>query len=38
MTLKGIKHQKASHHYYHKGPPFDMKHQLMLSDLIIIVK
>ena len=38
MTLKGIKNQKPNHHYHHKGPPFDIKHQLMLSDLILIVK
>ena len=38
MALKGIKHYIASHHYHHKGPPFDIKHQLMLSDLILIVK
>ena len=38
MALKGIEHYKASHHYYYKGPPFDIKHQLMLSDLILIVK
>ena len=38
MTLKGIKHQKASHHYYHKGPPFDKEHQLISADLIPVVK
>ena len=38
MALKGIEHYKASDHYHHKGPPFDIKHQLMLSDLILIVK
>ena len=38
MALKCIEHCKARHHYHHKGPPFDIKHQLMLSDLILIVK
>ena len=38
MALKGIEHYKASHHYHHKGPPFNIKHQLMLSDLILVVK
>ena len=33
MALKGIEHYKAN-----KGPPFYIKHQLMLSDLILIVK
>ena len=31
MSLKGIEHYKASHHDHHKGPSFDIKHQLMLS-------
>ena len=38
MSLKGIEHYKASYHDHQKGPPFDIKHQLMLSDLILIVK
>ena len=38
MTLTGIKHQKASHHYHHKGPPFDTKHQLISADLLSVVK
>ena len=38
MALKGIEHYQGSHYYHHKGPPFDIKHQLMLSDLILIVK
>ena len=38
MALKGIEHYKASHHYHHKGPPFDIKNWLMLSELILIVK
>ena len=38
MALKGIEHYKASHHYHHKGPPFDIKHQLMLSDLFLLSK
>ena len=38
MTLKGIKHQKMGHHYHHKGPPFDIKHQLISADLLSVVK
>ena len=36
MALKGIEHYQGSHYYHHKGPPFDIKHQLMLSDLLIV--
>ena len=38
MILKGIEHQKASNHYHHKSPPFDVKHQLISADLLPVVK
>ena len=36
MALRCIEHYKASYHYHHKGLPFDIKHQLMLSDLLVV--
>ena len=38
MTLEGIKHQKASNNYHHKGPPFEIKHQLLSADPLPVVK